>query len=167
MEESRIREFLLEDYQRVLSTVALIVQDHAMAEEAVQEAVARAWEQLDRGADLYSLTGWVMRVAINLGRSSRRRRAAEGRARDRMAAMRTEIELPDDAIAVAQALQALTRREREVAVLRYYLEYSVAEIAETLDVADGTVKALLFRARRTMTDQLRRPDEEVSRLAES
>jgi DNA-directed RNA polymerase specialized sigma24 family protein len=41
-----------------------------------------------------------------------------------------------------------------VTVLRYYRGLDVAEIAAWLGIADGTVKALLFRARQTLADAL-------------
>jgi RNA polymerase sigma-70 factor (ECF subfamily) len=52
------------------------------------------------------------------------------------------------------ALDELSSRERAAFVLRHYHERSMNEIAETMDVAVGTVKSLLFRSTRKMRDAL-------------
>ena len=61
-----------------------------------------------------------------------------------------------DAHAVREALRALPRRQREVTVLRYYLGLDVREIAAHLGIAEGTVKAMLFRARQSLAVAARR-----------
>ena len=55
-----------------------------------------------------------------------------------------------DAYAVRQALLGLPRRQREVTALRYYLGLDVRGIADHLGIAEGTVKAMLFRARQSL-----------------
>lgn len=66
--------------------VALTVAygSRAAAEDAVLEAVARAWEQMDRGIYIESLPAWVATVARRLIKSGLRRRNAERRARARI-----------------------------------------------------------------------------------
>jgi RNA polymerase sigma-70 factor, ECF subfamily len=52
------------------------------------------------------------------------------------------------------ALAALPRRQREVVALFYYGEFSVAEVAATLGVSEGTVKTSLSRARDSLARAL-------------
>ena len=52
------------------------------------------------------------------------------------------------------ALTKLPRRQRQATVLRYYLGYDVAEIAQALGVSQGTIKTTLHRARHTMASAL-------------
>jgi len=144
-----------------VAAVSLACGSRAAAEDAVQEALARAWERSERGEHIESLRAWVMRVAINLVRSSFRRMLAERRARERMAAgpARFGASLPtvggaEDAVDVSRALAVLPRRQREATVLRYYLDLSVLEVAEALGVGEGTAKTTLFRARQTLAGVL-------------
>jgi RNA polymerase sigma-70 factor (ECF subfamily) len=135
--------------------ITLMADSRAAAEDAVQEAVARAWEQDERGEPIESLAAWVTRVALNLSHSRMRRIRAERRARQRMVSEPHEAPDPDARLDVVRALGALPRRQREVTVFRYYLHMDVSEIAETLGVSQGTVKTSLHRARRSMASTLR------------
>jgi RNA polymerase sigma factor (sigma-70 family) len=127
----------------------------------VQEAVVRAWERSERGADIESLTAWVTTVSLNLARSRLRRVAAERRARARLGAGESSPrESPEDRMDVTRALAALPRRQREATVLRYYLGMDMKEVAEVLGMSEGTAKTTLFRARRTLSRALGEPDLE-------
>ena len=162
LDEVRLREFLATDYPRLVAAVRLAAGSSAAAEDAVAEALARAWERSDRGETIANLPAWVMRVALNLATSRWRRLRTEARARERIADASADAEEPDDRLDVERALDGLSRREREVTVLRYYLGFDVVETARVLGVSDGTVKTLLFRARRALAAALgERDDEEV------
>jgi RNA polymerase sigma-70 factor (ECF subfamily) len=86
LDEATIGAFLATDYPRIVGAVALVAGSRAAAEDAVQEALARAWERAERGERIDSLPAWVTRVAVNLSRSGFRRLRAELRARERLAA---------------------------------------------------------------------------------
>jgi RNA polymerase sigma-70 factor (ECF subfamily) len=96
-------------------------------------------------------------VALNVARGGLRRRKVETRARARLA---TAADAPGAASAagaavdVARALAQLTRRQREVVVLRYFCDLPIDEIAAELGVVSGTVKTLLHRARTTLGEAL-------------
>jgi RNA polymerase sigma-70 factor (ECF subfamily) len=158
VDDDRIRDFVDVEYAKVVGTVALVCGSVATAEDSVQEALARAWERLERGDGIDRLGAWVTTVALNLARSQMRRWRSERRARDRLGPLRDDLSDAPAASGVAhavrEALRALPRRQREVTVLRYYAGLDVREIAEHLGVADGTVKAMLFRARKSLAAAL-------------
>jgi RNA polymerase sigma factor (sigma-70 family) len=162
--ESRLQRFVRDEYGPVVAGLALISGSRAAAEDAVQEALARA---LLRGTeDLQSVGAWVVRVALNLVRNDFRRWRAELRVR--RAAVGGEAtthpqDRVDTAVDIARALRRLSRRQREVLVLRYYLDMSVPEMADALGIRQGTIKALLHRARGAMAASLPIGDEEVDR----
>ena len=149
-DDDRIRAFVDGEYRQVVATVALVCGSVATAEDSVQEALARAWEQTARGKEIERLPAWITTVALNLARSQMRRWRSERRARTRLGALRPEIHdvtgASGEAYAIRQALLALPRRQREVTALRYYLGLDVRAIAEQLGIAEGTVKAMLYRA---------------------
>jgi RNA polymerase sigma-70 factor (ECF subfamily) len=161
IDEVAIREFLHSVYPRLVGGLSLVAGSRAAAEDAVQEAVARAWERSERGADIASLPAWVTTVTLHLARSRRRRDAAERRARARLGARGpSPSDSPEDRMDITLALAALPRRQREVTVLRYYLVMDVKEVADVLGISEGTAKTTLFRARRALARALDESDLE-------
>lgn len=125
------------------------------AEDAVQEALLRAWERSERGLAMGSLEAWVATVALNLARSGVRRLIAERRARSRLGpAAGTQFDPTGDRVDVERAMRTLPRRQREAVVLRYYLGMDTREVATILGVTEGTVKSTLFRARAALAEAL-------------
>ena len=140
--------FVQQHATRLVGALTLITGSRAAAEDALQDALVKAWHRRDQ--EFESLTAWITVVATNQARSGWRRRQAEQRALDKVGgrAATTSVDAapePDDALQAA--LRALPERERQVAVLHYVLDQSVAQVAAALGVADGTVKTLLSRAR--------------------
>ncbi|HTG48051.1 MAG TPA: RNA polymerase sigma factor [Actinomycetota bacterium] len=154
VDETAIREFLAGPFPRVVAAVALVAGSRAAAEDAVAEALARAWERSDRGDAIDSLPAWVTHVALNLSRSRLRRVRAEARARERLVARPGPGRTEDDRLDVERALATLPRRQREVVVLHYYLGLPVSEISALRGISEGTVKSTLHRARHAMAQAL-------------
>lgn len=143
-----------------------------MAEDAVQEALARAWERAERGERIESLRAWVAVVATNIMRSAFRRILAERRAvkrggADAILAWGQEIGAADDRVDVARAIRSLPRRHREVLVLRYFADLDLADIARALGTSEGAAKGTLHRARTGLARALSDPaeEEEANRAA--
>ena len=159
VDEVAIREFLHRSYPRLVAAVALTSGSRPAAEDAVQEALLRAWERSEKGHEIESLEAWVTTVALNLARSGLRRLRTERRA----ARLRPAIlgEPPNaDRIDVDRALSTLPRRQREVAILHYYLQLDTRGVAWALGLSEGTVKSTLSRARAALAEALRIDDTE-------
>ena len=165
MHDARFDHFYENDYPRLVGALTLTTGDPERARDAVDEAVARAWERLRRGKTIDELGAWVRVVATNVARGRFRRAQTEERLRARMFLTidPSDIARASAAIDVQRALMALPRRQREITVSRYFLDLSVAEIAADLGIAEGTVKSTLHSARSTLAAVLGVPDDrEVS-----
>lgn len=147
MEVSEVEQTLRDSYERVLATVTLLVGDDGTAQDAVQEAVVKLLD----AEDVRNPSAWLVTVALNQARAGHRRRAAERRA---VARLETQppVAYASDGIDVelGRALALLTERQREIVVLRYLAELTVAEVGDAVGLATGTVKATLFQARRRL-----------------
>jgi RNA polymerase sigma-70 factor, ECF subfamily len=159
LDEYAIREFLHTAYPRLVAAVGLIAGSRAAAEDAVQEALARAWERSNRGEEIRSLEAWVTTVALNRSRSALRRLRVERRANERIAPLPAE-EPSAERVDVERAIAALPRRQREVTVLHYLLGLDVREIAAILRIHEGSVKTNLHRARTALAASLAEPVEQ-------
>jgi RNA polymerase sigma-70 factor (ECF subfamily) len=156
--DRRFDDFYVFDYPRLVSALRLITGDADTALDAVDEACVRAWERLGRGDEIEVLGAWVRVVALNVARGGLRRRASERRALERLRSMASR-DVPEpftgaiDAIDIHRLLARLPRRQREVVVLYYLLDQSVASIAAELEASPGTVKATLHRARAALVEK--------------
>ena len=151
-------EFFRERYVEVVRSMRLMVGDHARAEELAQEAFSRACRHWRRARKLDRPVAWVYVVATNEARREWRR--------DQRAATTTiEPALADDttgplatALDVRAAIAQLTDRQRAAVVLRYVADLPIAEIAEVMGCAPGTVKATLHQALARMRVELEADD---------
>jgi RNA polymerase sigma-70 factor (ECF subfamily) len=163
--DERFRDLYVFSYRRLVARLVFVFGDEDLARDAVDEACARAAEQLDRGLEIESLEAWVRVVSRNVALGRLRRLGAERRARERLLAARpTEVgNDSDSALDVRAALAALPLRQREIVVLHYFFDQGVESIGHDLDVPVGTVKSALHRARMTLAQLL---DENGERTLE-
>jgi RNA polymerase sigma-70 factor (ECF subfamily) len=152
--------FVSTHHRRAVRAVTAACGSVEVAEEAVQEALARAWDRRHRHPQPDSMIAWVIAVAINETRSVARRSAREARAYGRAGVVAEAVEPPIN-VDLRRALDSLPLRQRQVVVLHYLLGFDVASIATTLGISPGTVKSGLSRARHTLANCLN-DDGEVS-----
>lgn len=132
----------------------LLLGDADEAEDVAQETFLRAFRALDTFADERPLRPWLLQIAKNLAanrrRSLRRYVAAVGRWLQHQAGNATDFATRNSQFAATdelwQAVRTLDPPDQEIIYLRYFLELSVAETAEALNIAPGTVKSRLARA---------------------
>ena len=147
-------ELYRREFGAVFRAAFLLCGDRQAAEDAAQEAFARALVRWRRLGDQPWVAGWVTTTAVNVARRSLRRRHAVPNERHQ------QIPDHDTSIDVRVAIRALPARQQEAVALHYLLDLSVEETAETMGVAQGTVKAHLARARQSLGEALGAPDVE-------
>ncbi|GAA3379771.1 hypothetical protein GCM10017750_34790 [Streptomyces racemochromogenes] len=132
-------------YRSLLGLAALLLDDTASCEDVVQEAFIRVHSARNRVRDRDKTLAYLRQTVVNLSRSALRRRilglkllskpmpdmaSAEEGAYDQLER--------DDLI---RAMRGLQRRQREVLVLRYFADMTEVQVAETLGISLGSVKA--------------------------
>ena len=145
---------VLAHQQAVFRLCYLLLGDPDEAEDAAQETFLRAWDHLRRFDSARPLRPWLLSIASNLAsnrrRSAGRYLAALMRAFQSERTSSTTIEEKStrqmEAGELWRAVQTLSLPDQQIVYLRYFLELSVAETAQALDVAEGTVKSRLSRA---------------------
>jgi RNA polymerase sigma-70 factor (ECF subfamily) len=127
--------------------------DRGVAEDLVSEAFARAWTSWPKVRRHPAPAAWVVRTALNAGVSRWRKHRRERPLPAREVALVIDCSEDVDATLLA-ALRQLPARQREVVVLRVFLDLDTATTADALGVAPGTVTAHLSRAIATMRKAL-------------
>jgi len=146
-DDGYVREVYEASYRRLVAQAYAVAADRVEAEDAVQEAFARAVAAGDRFRRLDNPEAWLRTVALNVLRR-RWRRASMFRALSPRLATAADVPgISEDHVAVVEALRTLPFQQRETLALFYLGDLSVQEIAATLGVADGTVKSRLTRGR--------------------
>ena len=138
-------------------------------EDALQDALLRAWRGLRRFERRSSLSNWLYRIATNASLDARARRPERAvpiddappagakvpdetaACEDRYAGPAARVEQREAAeLAVVGALLHLPPRKRAVLILREVLGFSAAEVARALGTTVTAVNSLLQRARQTL-----------------
>lgn len=143
--------------------------DRSSTAEMVQEVYARVFRALPRyrtdGPARF--TTWLLTIAHRTVVDELRRKrpaltslegSAPGRSDDRPDRMRERKELGEQ---IAIAVQALNPPMRSAFILRAYHDRSIAEIADALDIDQGTVKSRLHRARQALQAALEEVHDEA------
>ena len=127
---------------------SLILRDRQLCEDAVQQALVRAWRDLPRLREPERFTAWLRRLVVNsCYDEARRERRHDHEAFERTTAPQTGDHAPH--VTERERLDHVFRRlpveQRAVLVLHHYLQLTHPEIAESLGIPIGTVKSRIRR----------------------
>jgi RNA polymerase sigma factor (sigma-70 family) len=165
--EDSVRQAYEAYYGRLVTQITGLVGDLTEAEDAVHEAFARVLAAPKSFLRADDAERWLRVVALNVARTRYRRRwlfdrlVRSGRVEITPAAVPG---MSGDRVALLTALRRLAPPTREAVVLHHLADLSVAEVAATLDIPVGTVKARLARGRAALARFL--SDEEPIPLTE-
>ncbi|SDS54740.1 sigma-70 family RNA polymerase sigma factor [Actinoplanes derwentensis] len=148
--EESVRQAYEAYYQRLVTQIAGLVGNLAEAEDAVHEAFARVLGSPASFLRADDAERWLRVAALNVARTRYRRRWLFDRL---VRSGRVEIApsavpgVSGDRVALLTALRRLAPPTREVVVLHHLADLPVVEVAATLGIPVGTVKARLARGR--------------------
>jgi RNA polymerase sigma-70 factor, ECF subfamily len=138
-----------------------VLRDPEAADDAAQEAVARAWRQRGSCHNPAAPGPWVAQIARNealrLWQREQRRQAHATDVEEEPAASETLEDQTIRRVSVHQALQSLTDEERQLVMLRYESDLAHPAIAERLGLPEGTVKVRLHRIRKRLAALIAEP----------
>ena len=134
---------------RLYSLARLILGDAHRAEDAVQEALIRAWQGLPELRDPDRWDAWLHRLIVNACSDQGRRvmrRPVEVRMVGPEAAIGDHFGMIGDHDQLERGLKRLKPGQRSAVVLHFYLGLTVPEVADALDVPLGTAKSRIHYA---------------------
>ncbi len=146
-----------EHYRSLVRLASFSVDDRETAEEVVQDAFVKLVAgdyRIEAGKELGYLRSMVLNGARSALRKRQVRRAHTPDAPGPVAAAEEAGVASAEHDQMIEALRQLPDKQASVLVLRYYLDLSEAEIADTLDIARGSVKSHAHRGLKRLGDLL-------------
>jgi RNA polymerase sigma-70 factor (ECF subfamily) len=138
---------------RLYAVARLILRSTDLAEDAVQEALVRAWQKLPSLRDPDKFDAWLYRLVVNAcneqGRQLRRR-SNQVRSIPLNVAIADETKSVADREQLERGFSRLKPEQRAVVVLHFYSGFSAAEIAGILGIPQGTARSRLHYATEAM-----------------
>jgi RNA polymerase sigma-70 factor (ECF subfamily) len=140
------RSILAQYQDKVFRLACTMLGNETQAEDAAQETFVRVWKGLGKFRGESSLSTWIFTIARRTCLD-----AIKGRKKTvGLELVKEKPRLERAGLDVEALLQELPDKAREAVVLFYLEDRSYEEVARTMDVPMGTVKTLLFRARKQM-----------------
>jgi RNA polymerase sigma factor (sigma-70 family) len=134
-----------------------VLGNHADAEDVTQTTFLNAYRSLEQGVKPRKPSNWLLTIASNAIKQRFRQEQARPRyveLDDRMAHAATEDEEGPSVGELLTALAKIPPQQRQAIVLREFEGRSYAEVAEILGVTTSALETLLFRARRSLAEEL-------------
>jgi len=148
-----------------------IVYDEETARDLVQETFMKAFASLASYRSEYRFSTWLYKIAANSSIDFLRKKRIKALSLDRQVDTRdgsVEIEIADysyhpgrdlerkqQAVSIEEAIESLPEKYRTVIIYRHKQDKSYDEIADSLGIPVGTVKARIFRARELLKKKLK------------
>ena len=139
----------------------LYLKDWYLAEEATQETFIKAYRYFDTFRNQASEKTWLTRIAINTcknyARTSWFKKVQVGvtKKEENIVSFEEGLLSTIEQNEILNQVSRLQHRYKEVILLYYYQEMKIGEVAEVLNISEGTVKMRLNRARKKLGECLR------------
>jgi len=129
---------------------------HAVADDLVQDTLARAWKSMDKLNDVKAVKAWLLTILRreNARRFERQRPQESAIPTEELPAQRKDYDTSTEAFALRRALEQLPEDYREPLLMQVVYGYSQKEIAAHLGISVAGAGTRLFRAREKMREIL-------------
>jgi len=142
-------------YPSMVAIAYSVLADHQLAEDAAQEAFAKAMTNLGKLNNARKFAPWLARICRNTAVDMVRVKARQASSDDFSQLPDARTDAPDTEI-VRDAIAGLPEHDREVIVLRYYNSLSYERISAVLGVSKAAINGRLTRAKQKLAEHLNR-----------
>ena len=172
-------EHIVKKYEKKVYNLALrYLKNRDDALDLSQEVFIQVYNNLAQFRGDSQFSTWIYRVTYNkcvdmLRKTQKLRRNVVMstddenffETRDRRASIEENYEGRETLVTVMKIIDTLPSEQRDVVVLRYIKDLSYSQIADVLEIAEGTVKSRLNRARLKIKEQLKESGTNVNALS--
>ena len=163
-------KLFLENYDKVYKIAVSVLSDAELAKDAAQETFFRAFYKMDTLTDIKKFSPWVASIAVNVCNRMLKQKIIdrnknvsiydnEGNIRSNISEL-IDFEVPDSIYENAeirkelkQCINELDKELQQIIKMRFYSGFSIEQIAECLNMKEGTVKSKIFRAKQKVAEK--------------
>ncbi|WP_227396889.1 sigma-70 family RNA polymerase sigma factor [Jeotgalibacillus aurantiacus] len=127
------------------------------AVEAIQEVTYRAYRSIGKLKEPAYCKTWLIRITINVCQDElkKKKRIIQTEVNDQLLASEEDLSF----INTNEALEQLSFEERELLHMKYICDLTIREVAESLDVSEGTIKTRLYKALGRLRNWMEKGDD--------
>jgi len=154
-------KLIYDRYNKLVRSVVYFYIHNEQCHDVTQEVFVKAWGKLDSLQNQEKVKAWLMKITMNsiydfYRKKGRLKEDFLAEEAQELEASNKEIKQLEDKDAVAQLLMKVSEKHRNVIVLYYLHDFSIAEIAESLDESEGTVKSQLHYAKEELQQLMKK-----------
>ena len=142
-----------QDY--MYKTAYLYVKDEEIALDVVGTAVLKAYQQIHSLKHPEYFRTWLIRIVINVSHDELKKFICHSRLEEYSEEVSGNGVSLEEKFDISAAIGQLSEKYRMVIILKYFNELSVKEIADVMNMPEGSVKAYLSRARNELKKLLK------------
>lgn len=142
-------------YPAMVAIAHSVLSDRHLAEDAAQQAFAKAAVKLPQLRKENRFAGWLAVICRNIAKDMARRKE-NLQTTDDLSMVAAKSRDDDTTEAVTEAMSRLSNSAREIIFLRYYDGMSYEQISAVLGISEQAINGRLRRAKKKMADYLRR-----------
>ncbi len=151
---------LVRHYQRMVYTVCFrVLRNMQDAEEATQDSFVKTYQHLAGFGGHAKFSTWLYSIANNMCKNEYRKNSIREKFQNMKVVQKHETNPKPDLAGFKKALndftQSLSEEKKELYVLRFMENLTVPQIAEILDLPEGTVKSRIFYLLKELKDELK------------
>jgi RNA polymerase sigma-70 factor (ECF subfamily) len=132
-----------------------LMGNEADALDAISQMTLLVVEKIGTLRSAEAFSPWSKKILVNVCRDMWRRSPKSLPLDDNGLAVRDPEREPDEDMTIRQFIRELPEKQREVILLRYYMDFEYQDIAHYLAIPEGTVKSRLNRATDTLRDRMK------------
>jgi len=150
-------------YAAMVAVAYAVLSDHQLAEDAAQESFGRALVRLRALNDKSRFAAWLAAICRNVAKDMVAARVRQTSTED-LSQVAEKNSDEEEILAIRRAIEYLPEASRELIVLRYYDSLSYEQIGSILGISPAAINGRLARAKRKMTEYLRKNGFPENRL---
>lgn len=149
---------IAENKDKLYSVAYCYLKSHEDVLEAIQEVTCRAYVKLNKLKEPKYFNTWLIRIAINYCIDEQKRRK-------KLIFMESDGVVEEhknnlNKLIVEEAIEKLSPKCKEVIILKYFQDMTIADISKVVEAPEGTIKTWLKKGLEELRDQLNKGGEE-------